>query len=119
MVACVYCIVTLQVSDPQVEWLLPDRRIEVPNEYSLTAASTRLIGYTGTHPGRVLQFERAAKDMFDSYSVMFNTRVSIRRKNQDADSAAEEGVLAVRCHPLPSVAVCICTYMYTMSDHYM
>ena len=57
---CVYCIVTMQVLDPQVEWLLPDRRIDVPDEYSLTAASTRLIGYTGTHPGHVRKFERAA-----------------------------------------------------------
>ena len=45
---------------------------------------------------RTIHFEPLAKDMFDSYSVMFNTRVSVRRKQQDADSAAEEGVTVCR-----------------------
>ena len=114
---CVCYTGTLHSLTPQVEWLLPNRRIDVPEQLQLSAASARLIEYTSVLPGRVLQFEPDARDMFDSYSVMFNTRVSVRRKRQDADAAAEEGVLvcrqlhhiAVCCRPLHSVCVC-CTY---------
>ena len=76
--------------------MLPDRRINVPESLKLGTASATLIEYTSVQPGRTLQFEPLAKDMFDSYSVMFNTRVSVRRKEQDADSAAEEGVTVCR-----------------------
>ena len=80
----------------QVEWLLPDRRLDVAEDLRLGTASATLIEYTSVHPGRTIKFEPLAKDMFDSYSVMFNTRVSVRRKQQDADSAAEEGVPVCR-----------------------
>ena len=97
--------------------MLPDRRLDVPEDLKLGTPSARLIEYTGVQPGRTLQFEQQAKDMFDSYSVMFNTRVSVRRKKQDADAAAEEGLIvcrrshriAVCCIPLQHVYVC-CTY---------
>ena len=97
----------------QVEWLLPDRRIDVPEALQLGTASARLIEFTSVQPSRTLKFEPRAKDMFDSYSVMFNSRVSVRRKQQDADAAAEEGVpvcrhlhhIAACCSPVPSVCV--------------
>ena len=97
----------------QVEWLLPDRRIDVPEALQLGTASTKLIEYTSLQPSHTLQFEPQAKDVFDSYSVMFNSRVSVRRRQQDADAAAEEGVplcrhlhhIAACCIPLPSVYV--------------
>ena len=109
------------MSSPQVEWLLPDRRIEPPQELQLGTASARLIEYTSVQPGRTLEFHPTAKDLFDSYSVMFNTRVSVRRKNQDADAAAEEGVPCVspsapHRRMLHSIAVCVCVlyiYIYT------
>ena len=101
----------------QVEWLLPDRRLDVPDDLKLGTASARLIEYTGVQPSRTLVFEQEAKNIFDSYSVMFNTRVSVRRKKQDADAAAEEGLIVCRrshriagcCIPLQHAYV-RCTY---------
>ena len=92
----VCCIVTWYLLSLQVEWLLHDRRIDVPEDLRLGTASTTLIEYTSVQPGRTIHFEPLAKDMFASYSVMFNTRVSVRRKQQDVDSAAEEGVPVCR-----------------------
>ena len=115
--ACVCGIGTWHLLILQVEWLLPDRRIEVPEDLRLGTASATLIEYTSVQPGPTLLLEPLTKDMFDSYSAMFNPRVSVRRKKQDADAATEEGVLvcrklhriAVCCSPLPSVYV-YCTY---------
>ena len=41
-----------------------------------------------------LKFDQAAREMFDSYGVMFNTRANQLRNGADADAAAEEGIVA-------------------------
>ena len=108
---------------PQVEWLLPDRRLEVPETLDLVKASAHLITFTARYPGLVLEFSDPARDIFDSYTVMFNTRCSEYRRRSDADSAAEEGIArvlhlhvstdhlsrshALRC-PLLSLCMCCC-----------
>ena len=108
---------------PQVEWLLPDRRLSVPESLDLVKASAHLITFTARYPGLVLEFSQPARDTFDSYTVMFNTRCSEYRRKSDADSAAEEGITRVlhlhvstdhlsrphtlRC-PLLSLCMCCC-----------
>ena len=74
-----------------MEWYLPDRRIVVPVECSLTKAAEFLVRQTAPHPGLELQFDPEAKELFDSYQVFFNIRCTQCRNRQDADAAAEEG----------------------------
>ena len=79
----------------QVEWLLPERRIVPKPEEDIPTAARHLITYTSFKAGREIKFSENAKDMFDSYQVMFNTRCAKFRKPQDPDAAAEEGAIRV------------------------
>lgn len=79
----------------QVEWLLPDRRIVPLDDEDIAVAAKHLITYTSIRAGREIKFSDTAKDMFDSYQVMFNTRCARFRKSQDPDAAAEEGAISV------------------------
>ena len=121
VLADVYCSGMHICLYPQVEWLLPDRRIDTPDNLSLVKASAHLITYTARYPGMVLEFSPAAKDMFDSYTVMFNTRCNSYRRKSDADSAAEEGITRVlhrnvstdhlaRPHTLRCPLLSLCTF---------
>ena len=82
-------------STAQVEWYLPDRRITPKPEHDITEAAKHLISYTSLKAGREIEFSDAARDMFDSFCVMFNTRCARFRKSQDPDAAAEEGTTRV------------------------
>ena len=79
----------------RLEVLPPNRRIEVPERLTLNSASEHLISFNAKYPGLVLEFEDDARDSFDCYGVVFNTRCSQLRKKQDADAAAEEGAMCV------------------------
>ena len=79
----------------QDEWLLPNRRLEVPDENNLLMAAQHLISHTSRHPGLTLEFDADARDMIDSYPVMLNTRCSKLRTDADPDAAAEEGTIRV------------------------
>ena len=101
----------------QVEMSLPNRRIEIPEALTLASASAKLIRYTSQYPGLVLEFDEQARDLFDGYNVLFNTRVGILRKQQDADAAAEEGATCVsrlshQCACNASTHGPVCTYIY-------
>ena len=74
-----------------MEWYLPDRRIEVPEECDLSKAAEFLVSHTSRYPELVLTFDPEAKELFDSYQVFFNIRCTQRRNQQDAGAAAEEG----------------------------
>ena len=78
----------------QVEWCLPNRRLDIPDDKDLIEAAKRLVSYTSRRPHLTLDFDRAAREQFDSYGVMFNTRANQLRKGADADAAAEEGMPA-------------------------
>ena len=52
-------------------------------------------------PGLTVYFDKDAKDLFDSYQAMVNIRGANFRDQQDADAAAEEGVIPVM--PWPSM----------------
>ena len=78
-----------------MEWFIPDRRLVVPPELSITTAADFLVKQTSCYPGLTLTFDQAARDMFDSYQVTFNVRCTLQRKRQDADAAAEEGAMHV------------------------
>ena len=71
--------------------MLPDRRITPAAEHEIQVAARHLISHTSLKAGRELEFSDEARDMFDSYQVMFNTRCAKFRKSQDPDAAAEEG----------------------------
>ena len=79
----------------QVEWHIPDRRLAIGPDNDLVIAAQRLIEFTRSVPNLTLEFEPAARDLFDSFCVMFNTRCNKLRKAADADAAAEEGVTGV------------------------
>ena len=79
----------------QVEWLLPDRRIVPTDDEDIAIAAKHLITFTSLKAGHEIKFSDNAKDMFDSYQVMFNTRCAKFRKSQDPDAAAEEGAIRV------------------------
>ena len=76
-------------------YVLPDRRIEPLDAEDIAVAARHLITYTSLKAGREIKFSDNAKDMFDSYQVMFNTRCAKFRKSQDPDAAAEEGSIRV------------------------
>ena len=78
-----------------MEWFIPDRRLPVPTELNITTASEFLVQQTAVYPGLTLNFEQTAKELFDSYQVIFNVRCTGHRNRQDADAAAEEGATHV------------------------
>ena len=77
----------------QAEWCLPDRRLHVPLELDILLAAKRLVEFTAKQPHLELGFSEEARERFDSYGVMFNTRSNQLRKGADADAAAEEGAI--------------------------
>ena len=88
----VYVCRTDESTQPQAEWCLPNRRLDIPDEFDILAAAKRLVEYTKQHPHLTLEFDPSARELFDSYGVMFNTRANQLRKGADADAAAEEGI---------------------------
>ena len=75
----------------QVEWLLPDRRIEIPDDRSFVKAAEHLVGLTGPRPHQPLVFSAKARERFDSFSAAHNIKSARLRKGSNADAAAEEG----------------------------
>ena len=85
----------------QVEWCLPDRRLDIPEGYDILLAAKNLVKQTSKNAHLEIDVSDAAREQFDSYGVMFNTRSNQKRKGADADAAAEEGTTGlVHC---PSV----------------
>ena len=76
----------------QVEWLLPDRHIAIPDELSLHKAAERIVGRTGPHPHMQLTFSTDARERFDSFATAFNIESARLRRGSNADAAAEEGL---------------------------
>ena len=64
----------------------------MPDDQDIIEAAKRLVRYTSSRPRLSLDFDTAAREQFDSYGVMFNTRANQMRKGADADAAAEEGM---------------------------
>ena len=77
---------------PQAEWCLPNMRLDIADDFDILTAAKRLVEYTKQHPHLNLEFDQSARELFDSYGVMFNTRANQLRKGADADAAAEEGI---------------------------
>ena len=92
------------VLNPQVEWCLPDRRIEIPEGHDILLAAKNLVKQTSKNAHLELDFSDAAREQFDSYGVMFNTRSNQKRKGADADAAAEEGTIELMHCPVYRVA---------------
>ena len=53
---------------PQLEWCLPDRRLTIPDNLELSKAAKRLVDATAQYPNLVMEFEDAAREVFDSCS---------------------------------------------------
>ena len=70
----------------------------MPDDKDIIEAAKRLVSYTSRKPHLCLDFDTAAREQFDSYGVMFNTRANQLRKGADADAAAEEGMPVGRLH---------------------
>ena len=86
----------------QVEWLLPDRRLDIPEELSLHKAAERIVGRTGPHPHMQLVLSTDARERFDSFATAFNIKAAKLRKGSNSDAAAEEGPSC-----LPLFAYCL------------
>ena len=67
-----YCYSHMHVL-PQLEWCLPDRRLVVPDRLDLTKAAARLVEATAKHPGLCMEFEPAAREVFDSCPCACNS----------------------------------------------
>ena len=74
---------------------MPDRRLEIPATHDILLAAVNLVQQTSKMPHLELDFSDAAREQFDSYGVMFNTRSNQLRKGADADAAAEEGTIGL------------------------
>ena len=94
----------------QAEWCLPDRRLDIPEELDILLAAKRLVEFTAKQPHLELGFSEEARERFDSYGVMFNTRSNQLRKGADADAAAEEGAIEL-LHCLVCVYVTVELYV--------
>ena len=79
----------------QAEWCLPDRRLSIPEEFDILLAAKRLVDHTSKQPHLEIGFSTAAREQFDSYGVMFNSRSNQLRKGADADAAAEEDTIGL------------------------
>ena len=89
---------------PQAEWCLPDRRLQIPETHDILLAAKHLVDQASKNAHLEIDFSTAAREQFDSYGVMFNTRSNQKRKGADADAAAEEGTIG-----LVYRLVCRCT----------
>ena len=54
--------------------------------------------FTSSRTNTLFEFTEEAREVFDSYGVMFNTRSNQLRVGNDADAAAEEGIVVVSPH---------------------
>ena len=74
---------------------MPDRRLEIPETHDILLAAKHLVDQTSKQAHLEIDFSDAAREQFDSYVVMFNTRSNQKRKGADADAAAEEGTVGL------------------------
>ena len=98
-----------------VEWFLPDRRIPISDEYNVLKGAERPVGFTVAQPNLCLAFDREARNLFDSFNVMFNTRSNQLRNDAPPDAAAEDG-LACAYHRIPPHTAVMC---YPHKPHHM
>ena len=74
---------------------MPDRRLEIPETHDILLAAKHLVEQSSRKADLEIDFSDAAREQFDSYGVMFNTRSNQKRKGADADAAAEEGTIGL------------------------
>ena len=74
----------------QAEWSMANRDVEVPDEFNLGLAATRLTKVFHTDH-RVLRFSEEAQKLFKSYQAYFNILVVEARGDEDVGHAAQMG----------------------------
>ena len=74
---------------------MPDRRLNIPEDFAILLAAKRLVDQTSQQAHLEIDFSVAAREQFDSYGVIFNTRSNQLRKGADADATAEEGTIGL------------------------
>ena len=73
-----------------IEWLIAQRDIDIPEELNLETATKRMVEkFRFVH--RPMKFSEAALKVFSSYSVYFNITVHTSREEEDVDGGASYG----------------------------
>ena len=76
----------------EAQWLIPDRRIDIPDELNVMKAFPDFIKLCAKLPHRVLTMTPTARATFLSFQTLSNVRVKQARDLADADTGAEYGI---------------------------
>lgn len=96
------------------QWLLADRRIEIPAEYDIPEAAKKLLEHFGQTTHRKLEFTDEAWQLFQSYATYFQIRVKIAREEGKIDEAAHLGACPWK---LAMFAATICLWDIMWQQH--
>jgi len=76
----------------RLEWLLPDRTMEVPDNLNVFERMKKFIKHGMQTPHRVITLTHEARGAFVSFQTMYNIKVKQSRDRNDVDGGAEYGI---------------------------
>ena len=76
----------------QVEWCIPDRQVDVPDDRNILKKFPGFIKKCALTAHREIILSQQARGMFLSYSTFYNVKVKLARDGNDADAGAEWGI---------------------------
>ena len=76
----------------QLEWCLPNRKIDIPKELNLFTRCEDLVSTTAVHYNIKMNLSDEARGYFTSYQAMFSIRGAQQRTSKNAAEVAEEGI---------------------------
>ena len=90
------CVVRMTLNDTfdhyNLEWCLPNRKIEIPPELNIFTRCEDLVRTTAVHYNVKMNLSEEARWYFTSYQAMFSIRGSQPRTSKNAAEGAEEGI---------------------------
>ena len=90
------CLVRMTINDAfdhyHLEWCLPNRKIEIPEDLNIFKRCEDLVSVTAIHYNVKMQLSEEARGYFTSYQAMFSIRGSLMRTSKNASEGAEEGI---------------------------
>jgi hypothetical protein len=76
----------------RVEWCLPDRKVDIPDDHNIAKRMPAFIAECALMAHRKISLTDAARGAFLSYQTMYNIKVATARAANDADNGAEYGI---------------------------
>ena len=90
------CLVRMALNDSfdhyNLEWCLPNRKIDIPAELNMFTRCEDLVATTAIRFNVNMQLSEEARGYFTSYQAMFSIRGSLMRTSKNATEGAEEGI---------------------------